>query len=868
MERSKIYAGPVWSKIVGPPDIREKVDKALSFEIKGAKYSPRMRFLIQSGRWDGRQHIFNKKTGLFPTGLLKTVQLIADAELTDKRFLPDEYPQIYNRLTNLKLNGIELSEPQRKAIFLGIEKKRGKFLMATNSGKCIASGQLVAMADGSYKKIEDICPGEEVISYDFHNNNFVAKKVLAKKNNGIKKCYNSISKFGRSIITTDNHRFLVGYNKWQDIGTINEDQMIGMPLKMSFFGDIHIDPSIARMLGFYLGDGNGTRINFLRFSCGDEKKGRLLAKDIANLGDELVRDTKYDYRVRRSNGHKVTNSIELLKKYNVMGLGSWTKFVPLEVYHWDKSSIQEFLKSYLGCDGCITKDGVFTYTSVSKNLMYGVARLLLKFGVTGRIRLRKIKYKYKGIVTYRSAYQFDSKNRATIDNLKDIVPYGKELQYQRIYNIFPKHDSFHDRMPIFTKDISGIKRKDRLNKEAGRHISRNKLRSLSEIYNVEQGSKLSNADINWIKLKDKEFVGECDTWDLQIQDTSNFICEDFIVHNSEICIGLAEVIQKKAIWLVHRKDLLYQCAERYELRTGKKAGIWGDGQTTVGETVTIAMVQSIPSKTKAGKEFLKQFEVLLVDECNHSQSNTWYSLCLSCPATYRFGLSGKLSEDDGKIMRINAVTDEEIIFQTTNEEMIDSGWSAKPYIHIQPLIYPDNAFDYKTAYNEMIRFSKKYASIVADEAARWFEDGKSVLIIVDRMAQGININAELSGRNVPAQFLNGQQEGAYRTGVIDKFRKGKIPVVIATSILDEGVDVPAIQVLILAAGGKSAPRQLQRVGRALRKKIGDNRVEIVDYIHNGNYYLLDHSLGRVDLYTKEGFELIWREPIAARTNHV
>ncbi len=96
-----------------------------------------------------------------------------------------------------------------------------------------------------------------------------------------------------------------------------------------------------------------------------------------------------------------------------------------------------------------------------------------------------------------------------------------------------------------------------------------------------------------------------------------------------------------------------------------------------------------------------------------------------------------------------------------------------------------------------------------------------------------------------------------------KFRTGQLPCIISTNILDEGVDVPKINVLILASGGKSAIRVLQRVGRALRKKVqGElNIASIIDFNHLGNKHLEEHSKERLKIYRKEKFEIKTETPI-------
>jgi superfamily II DNA or RNA helicase len=80
-------------------------------------------------------------------------------------------------------------------------------------------------------------------------------------------------------------------------------------------------------------------------------------------------------------------------------------------------------------------------------------------------------------------------------------------------------------------------------------------------------------------------------------------------------------------------------------------------------------------------------------------------------------------------------------------------------------------------------------------------------------------------------------------------------VFIASPIFDEGIDVPRVDTVILACGGKSYVKLLQRIGRGMRKKDdGKNELIIIDFIDDTNKYLLKHSDRRIKTYVSEGFD--------------
>jgi len=108
--------------------------------------------------------------------------------------------------------------------------------------------------------------------------------------------------------------------------------------------------------------------------------------------------------------------------------------------------------------------------------------------------------------------------------------------------------------------------------------------------------------------------------------------------------------------------------------------------------------------------------------------------------------------------------------------------------------------------------------------------------------------SEEIGLRVP--FISGKDPAFVRKKTIDDMRQGRSGVMIASTIADEGLDIKPLQGLILAGGGKSSVKALQRVGRTLRPFKGKYSAEIIDFNDNAKW-LIKHSLARVRLYETE-----------------
>jgi len=83
----------------------------------------------------------------------------------------------------------------------------------------------------------------------------------------------------------------------------------------------------------------------------------------------------------------------------------------------------------------------------------------------------------------------------------------------------------------------------------------------------------------------------------------------------------------------------------------------------------------------------------------------------------------------------------------------------------------------------------------------------------------------------------------------------KIDCVLASKIFDIGVDIPSLSGLVIACGGKSTVKALQRVGRVIRKYPGKKFSVIIDFVDQA-HFLQEHSKIRYKIYSSEdGFDV-------------
>jgi superfamily II DNA or RNA helicase len=324
---------------------------------------------------------------------------------------------------------------------------------------------------------------------------------------------------------------------------------------------------------------------------------------------------------------------------------------------------------------------------------------------------------------------------------------------------------------------------------------------------------------------------------------------------TEIACGVTKAVGLYTLFCVTTIELLHQTRERFKKRLGaddNAIGIVGDGHWEPGAWVTVATVDTLQSRsdTEECRELLQRTKLLFLDEAHHLGSETWYDVATSCPAVMRFALTATpLDRSDGADLRLKAATGN-IIVDIPNKVLVERGVVAKANIIFDSItepILPKN-YNYATAYKEGVVENEQARTKIVEWAKVFSDAGLSTLILVEHISHGEALDSALWGESfIPHQFISGKESSETRTEALRAFASRDFPVLISSTILDEGVDCPAIDALILAGSRKSRIKTMQRLGRGLRGK----KLIAVEFINFCHRYLTSHSNERYEDYRKE-----------------
>jgi superfamily II DNA or RNA helicase len=296
----------------------------------------------------------------------------------------------------------------------------------------------------------------------------------------------------------------------------------------------------------------------------------------------------------------------------------------------------------------------------------------------------------------------------------------------------------------------------------------------------------------------------------------------------------------------------------------------------------VARVEKHNAKRRWWLDLLAKFEFLILEEAHEASGNGFFEVANACTrAFYRLALTATPNMKDSQEanLRLEACAGP-VAITVSEKQLIDCGILAKPYfkfIHtagtpeyreVRKVKSPtgqktEREFTVKLyrstpwpdAYEIGVTKNPLRNHSIVQEAARAAAHGLSVMVLVQQKAHGAILNTMFAERGVKSAYIFGEHNQPERQAAINALKDGRIQVLIGSTILDVGVDVPAVGMVIIASAGKAEVALRQRIGRGLRaKKAGPNVAFVVDFTDHLNNHLRDHARERRQIIeTTPGF---------------
>ncbi len=291
---------------------------------------------------------------------------------------------------------------------------------------------------------------------------------------------------------------------------------------------------------------------------------------------------------------------------------------------------------------------------------------------------------------------------------------------------------------------------------------------------------------------------------------------------------------KKVLFVVHRDKILKDAQETFMKVFGaeKTYGLYVGKHKDIDADVLFASNQMLASHLN---EFSpNEFDYIVMDECHHAAASTYRKIMNYFKPGFMLGITATPERMDNQ--DVFEMFDKNVPYELRLRDAI-----------LNDLVVPfhyygirDKLADY--SYNDNTKISKEIAKVdniefIKKEIEKHRGQGKlKALAFCTSVAHANLMAEELEEVGYNAIALNGSNDLGQRIKAINDLQDDSNPleIICAIDILNEGVDIPGVNMVLFLRPTESSTVFLQQLGRGLRKAEGKQYVTVLDFIGN-NY---------------------------------
>lgn len=297
----------------------------------------------------------------------------------------------------------------------------------------------------------------------------------------------------------------------------------------------------------------------------------------------------------------------------------------------------------------------------------------------------------------------------------------------------------------------------------------------------------------------------------------------------------------KILFVAHREEIIKQAAQSFKnVRNSDDIGFFYSNQKDTKNSFIFALVQTLGKEQYLNEEYFSKdyFDYIIVDEFHHAVSSNYKKIIDYFTPKFLLGLTATPERLDSK--DVFALCDYNMVYEVRLKDAINKGW-------LVPFRYY-GIYDETVNYEHIDYKNGKYDDKQLEEALMLNKRGEVILNHYlkynSKRAMGFctsRHHAEYMAKvfnenNIPSAAVYSGEKGEYsedRNIALSKLTSGELKVIFSVDMFNEGLDVPAIDMVMFLRPTQSPTIFLQKLGRGLRKFKDKKYLNVLDFI--GNY---------------------------------
>ena len=314
---------------------------------------------------------------------------------------------------------------------------------------------------------------------------------------------------------------------------------------------------------------------------------------------------------------------------------------------------------------------------------------------------------------------------------------------------------------------------------------------------------------------------------------------------------------KRALFIVHREQIAKQALNSFRNVFGdtRSMGILSGNKKDIDKDFIFCTIQTL-SKPEVFQNFNKdEFDYIIIDEVHKAGADSYQKVTEYFTPKFLFGMTATPERNDDfdifKMFNYNIA--HEIRLQQALEEDLLCPFH---YFGLSDINVNGTELDEKSDFSCLV--AEERVNHIIDKINFYGYSGERVkgLIFCSNKKEAIELSNLFNSRGYRTVALTGDHTHAERESAILRLEQNEIynclDYIFTVDIFNEGVDIPAVNQIVMLRPTKSAIIFVQQLGRGLRKNEFKEYVVILDFIGNyNNNFLIPIALSGDRTFNKD-----------------
>ena len=313
---------------------------------------------------------------------------------------------------------------------------------------------------------------------------------------------------------------------------------------------------------------------------------------------------------------------------------------------------------------------------------------------------------------------------------------------------------------------------------------------------------------------------------------------------------------KRLLFLAHREQILKQACKTFaKIIPDIQYGILSANHKDFHKPYLFATINMLNKEENLTQFTPTHFDYIIIDETHRAGTNSYLKILNYFQPQFLLGMTATPERTDG--FDIYQLFDHNIAYEIRlNQAMQENLLCPFHYFGITDITVDDQEINDNSTFNDLTTDAR--VTHIINQSKYYGFSGERLrgLIFCSQIEEAQILSQKFNERGFNTIALSGKDSQETRTNAIHKLeqkeRSTGLDYIFTVDIMNEGIDIPAINQIIMLRPTKSAIIFVQQLGRGLRKYPQKDYVVILDFIGNyQNNFMIPIALSGDTSYNKD-----------------